>query len=65
VRGNIIEDNRVKMSFSQILGKKGISLIDLNEAWSSDALSGLVNIKICENFHNIGKKESLLIEFIM
>lgn len=55
MRENISEDNRLRMSFSPILEKKGKRMIDLNEAGSSSALPGLVKIIMWENIHRIGK----------
>jgi hypothetical protein len=43
--------DHLRISFSQILEKKGKRLIGLKEAESSGGLQGLLNIIIWENFH--------------
>lgn len=61
----ICKDNYLRMSFSQILEKKGKRLIGLNKAGSLGGLPpGFIEHNNLENFHN-GKYESLMVEFIM
>lgn len=50
---------RLRISLSKIFDKKCKRLIGLNEVGVSSGLSGLATRIILENFHKIGKYESL------